>query len=202
MSLEQEILADTVRPTKDKLDRVRDAVRNFRDLDLGIKVLEERAAEMRGRRLIMTMNTLPEIFMDAGVDSITLQSEGNMPAYQANLEDYYHAKISTDWDEEKQKEAYDLLEKRKSADIIKHTVEIRFGLKETKLFKQFMALFKGKAFKELKKRIVIRRSVPWNTLTALIRETYEKGGEFKDEELRLLGATVGKTVKLKEIHDV
>ena len=200
MSLEQEMRADAVRPTKDKLDQVRDAVRHFRDLDLEIHMLEERIKERKVSRYNMMMGTLPEIFMKSGIDSLSLQAEGNLPAYEASLNDYYHANVSTDWDDQQQEEAFDLLNKRKSADIIKHTIEIRFGLKETSLFKKFLALIRPN--KEISSRVVVHKSVPWNTLTAMIRETYEKGGEFSDGELRILGATVGKIVKLKEIPHV
>jgi hypothetical protein len=200
MSLEQEMRADAIRPTKDKLDLVRAAVRTFRDLDMEIKGLEERIKGLNGQKMIMMHQTLPDVFMANGIDSLTLQKEGNFPSYEATLSDFYHASVSVDWSPEEQDQAFALLTKRKAADLIKHTVEIRFGLREASLFKRFMEMLK-KFDKALYTRTSDKKSVPWNTLKSYVREIYEKGGALTDEELRILGATVGKIVKLKEIHD-
>jgi len=200
MNFEEEVRADAIRPTKDKLEQVRDAVRQLRDLDLEIRELEERTKECNIRKREMMYNTLPHIFMEAAVDSLTLQKEGNLPAYEASLKDDYYTKVTTEWTPQEQEEAFAFLTKRKAADLIKHTIELRFGLKENKLFTGFMSMLR-KYNKELHARIQEKQSVPAGTLRAYIKEVYERGGEFSDEELRILGATVGKVVKLKEVHD-
>jgi hypothetical protein len=40
------------------------------------------------------------------------------------------------------------------------------------------------------------RAVPWNTISAALREMYERGETLNDTELQTIGATVGKRVRL------
>jgi hypothetical protein len=195
-TLDQEIAADAGdEPVpQDKLDRVRAAVRSARDISLEIAALRERLSAKNVELSDLIYRTLPDTFVRNGVRNITLEAEGNLPAYTARLTDYYRANISTDWDQERQDKAYDLLEKTGRGDLVKKTISVRFGLKEHKMFKQVYAVLRK--IKGL--RMEVKRSVPWNTLTAMIKETYEGGEQMGSEELYALGATVGQIVHIKE----
>ena len=179
-------------PPADKLTRVRTAAARMRDLQREASDLDERLKGVRKNILEMQHDTLPQLFIDAGVDRLDLSAEGNQPAFQAVMSDYYRANIRTDWPEEEQQVGYDLLEKRGCGDMIKRTVEIRFGLSENKMFNKVV-----KYLQSLEVEMTIRQSVPWNTLTAWLKELYQDGEQLGDSELRILGATIGKVVTLK-----
>jgi hypothetical protein len=197
--LQEEMTADAAPspPPQDKLDRVRAGVRAARDLKLSIEDLKEQLKAKNTELGDLLYRGLPNLFSENGVRDITLQREGNLPAYSARLLDYYHANIVSSWDQERQDRAYDLLEKSGHGDLVKRTISIAFGLKQAKEFKRVWA-----ALRKLKlKNLQVTRSVPWNTLTAMVRETYESGEQLGSEELHTLGATVGQVVNIKEAEE-
>jgi hypothetical protein len=191
-SLEQEMAADGIEPTQDKLDRVRKFAAKARDLALEIKDLEESLALRKKELRDMRMETLPRLFVESGITGLDLSQEGNMPAYVVTLSDYFHAVIKADWDEEKTEKAMVLLEERHASDIIKNVIEIKLGRKENAMLKKVLA-----ALSKLKVTVRVTRSVQWQTLTSWLREIYKQGSSLSDEELNTLGATVGQIVTIK-----
>jgi len=181
--------------SNDKLDKLRTAVRNKRDLDLEINGLEDRLQQRKQVRFDLEHKTLPEMFMQARVTQITVAKEGNLPAYKASMAPYYKAVIQADWPSEKQQAAFDLLDKLDLGDLIKTLIEIQFGRNERKETKRFLAAIKKLVRPD---QIHARQGVPWGTLTAAIKYRYEhQGQQLGDDELATLGATVGYKVTLK-----
>jgi hypothetical protein len=192
-SLEAMITEDSKREiSQDKLEFVRDQVRYMRDLTRRIKDVEELGKELRGQYRELELQVLPDLFMQTGVTNIGLAAEGNEPPYEAKIQDYYHANIKVDWPEDKRDAALSWLKKNKLKDIIKTVITIEIGLGESKLTAQVMAVLD-----ELKADYTAQQTVPWNTLTAAIREMYREGRILSDTTLNLLGAYVGKVVRLK-----
>jgi hypothetical protein len=180
---------------KDKLDQLRAACAAARDLDLEIQDLEGRVSTKKKELLDLRYKGLPDLFMAAGVSRVDIGPHGNMPAYEAKMTDHYHANISTSWPEDQQGQALDWLEDNGQGDLIKRTIEINFGRNENKLFTSVMkALQKLPALAD---RIKVQRGIPWNTLTAWLRERYKNNEELGDVDLRRLGAIVGKVVNVK-----
>jgi len=182
----------------DKLDQLRDAVREKRDLDLQIKSLEERLSEHKRKRFDLEHTILPDMFNNAGVTIVAIPQDGNLPAYKATLNPYYKANISAEWPKERQQAAFDLLETLDLGDLIKTIFEVHFKRNEHKETKQF-ALALAKLVKA--ERITQRQGVPWSTLTAAIRNHYEGGDSLTQTQLDILGATIGMAVTLKEQRD-
>jgi hypothetical protein len=179
----------------DKLDKVRAACAAARDLEMEIQNLKEKLAERNRQLQEVRYKGLPDLFMAAGISRLDLAADGNMPAYEARLNDHYHANISQNWPIEQQNESLDWLESEGLGDLIKHTVEISFGKNEHSMFEKLMkSLQKMPA---LAGRVNVTRGVAWNTLTAWLREKYNGGEELGDVELRKLGAVVGKVVHIK-----
>jgi hypothetical protein len=184
------------KPSTDKLDFVRDQIRYLRDLDIRIGNAEDTTKALRIERRDLVMSTLPDIFSQTKIDAITLQSEGNMPAYEAELKDYYRASINADWPPEKRDKALAWLRKHGLGDLIKTVVTIELGRGQATLLKKILA-----ALRKLKVPFKTHDTIPWNTLTAAIKEMYQEGKPLKDAELELLGATVGRTVTIKQQKD-
>jgi hypothetical protein len=197
-TVDEELEADAAlqeAPPKDKLDRLRAACAAARDLDLEIQDLESRASAKKKELLEMRYKGLPDLFMSAGVSRVDIGPSGNMPAYEAKLTDHYHANISTSWDPERQDAGLDWLEDHGQGDLIKRTIEINLGRNEEKVFKQVMKVLKK--ISKIKDRISVQRAVPWNTLTAWLKEKYQNDEELGDADLQTLGAVVGKQVSIK-----
>lgn len=182
--------------TADKLEFVRDQIRYMRDLDHRIGNLHEILKQLTVEKRELQYSTLPTLFMQNKISSISLMEEGNIPAYDAELKDFYHAKIDAEWPAEKRHNAMSWLEEHSLGDIIKTCFTIEIGRGNAKLTKKVMA-----ALRALKVPFTQQQTVPWNTLTAAIKERYRDHKPLKDAELETLGANVGKIVTLKVKKD-
>jgi hypothetical protein len=196
-TIDEELEADAAAQTTppDKLDQLRAACAAARDLDLEIQDLENRVSNKQKELLELRYKSLPDLFMRAGISRLDLDPSGNMPPYEAKMTDHYKAGILASWPQEQQDEALDWLEEQGQGDLIKRTVEINLGRNENKLFEQIMKVL-GKMPK-IMERVKVQRAVPWNTLTAWLRERYQNDEDLGDADLRRLGAVVGKVVNIK-----
>jgi hypothetical protein len=180
-------------PTEDKLERVRDALRKRRDLEIEKSELEERLTAVNVSINEMEFDTLPTIFNEVGIDKLGLKPEGNLPGYFANLKPYYHANISGDWEPEKRDAAFDELKRLGAEDLVKTKITVLLGRGDRKIAKKVEV-----ALRKLKVGFDRDLSVPWNTLTAWVKDTFE---DLKMEKPSLdkIGATVGEKVSLKQV---
>jgi hypothetical protein len=176
----------------DKLDRLREATKHLRNLTLEAEAREADLKLCKSQIDAMVKSTLPALFEEAGVTSIGIEAEGNMPAYEAKAQPYYHANIKADWEPEKKNEAFTWLTDHGHGDLIKSIITIEFGRGEYGTMK--------KVEDWLKKSKVLYtndRAVPWASLTAFVKEQITKHNTIPP--LEILGATVGKVVKLKPL---
>lgn len=104
---------------------------------------------------------------------------------------YYKANISSDWPDEKRERAFNWLEKNGHGDIIRITVSVSFGRTENKKAHALVKWLRKKGFDP-----ETEYGVPWNTLTAWLQEQIEV--KKKTPPLEMLGATVGRVVKIKQ----
>lgn len=184
---------DKTAPTEDSLERVRKVLRDARDKDREIADLEGRLKTVRAEVLELKQKTLPDIYDEVGIDNLGLPAEGNLPAYDCKLEPYYHANISAEWEEDRRQAAFTYLDEYGdgTGEMIKSTYTVLLPRGNRK-----KALAVEKALQKLKVEVVSKLEVPWNTLTAWVKEQVEKHNTTPD--LNVLGATVGRVVKLKE----
>jgi hypothetical protein len=193
-TLEQDIARDSAqKPAQDKLDFVRDQIRYMRDLEKQIVDTEEILKRLKAEKQELQHNVLPTLFMQNKITAISLSEEGNLPAYDAELKDYYHANIKADWLPAQRASAIAWLDKHKLADIVKTVFTIEIGRGNAKLTKQVTA-----ALRALKVPFTVQQTVPWKTLTAAVKEIYRSHRTLKDDELKVLGASVGKVVTLQQ----
>jgi hypothetical protein len=179
-------MRDDARPSEDKLERARVEVARLRDLELEVAGLEARTSDAKAAIKEIKEKTLVDIFDEVGIDALGLPASGNMPPYEVELCDYYHANIP----EDHRAEAFEYLRKIRQEDLIKTSFTIEFGLREAKQADRFArSLDKaGIAYSS-------KSGVPWNTLTAWFKAEHKRKpmtGKVKD----LLGATVGRVVKV------
>jgi hypothetical protein len=180
-----------IQPTQDKLEALRNAVRRQRDLQLEIRELQQLLSDKNKALSDMEMRELPDLFYAAGVDSVGITAEGNLPAYDATMRPFYHANIKADWPDEQKSDAFKWLDKEGHGDLIKTMIKVELGRGERK-----QAIKLEKALQEMGIDYSSELGVPWNTLTAFVKEQIEKHQTVPP--LDLLGASVGTVVKLKE----
>lgn len=167
--------------------------RELLEIDGKIKQLEKQVAEYKERKLTITMDTMPKYMMAIGQDRIGLEgSEVDLVR-----EPYYHANIQADWPEEKRQEAFLWLEENGHGDLIKSQLKIAAAKGEWDRIKalreRIMEWFKKHDMEDV--QITTELGIPWNTLTAFVKEQIEKGAPIP---LETLGATVGQIVKIKK----
>lgn len=178
-------------PSEATVRQVRDAVREVRDLQLSVEELEVRIREQRAELYRRLHEDLPEMFSRAGTKGLTLEPEGNLPAYAVKVGPYYHANIAADWDDARREDAFEALGELGGQDLVKTVITVELGRGERALAQKVEA---GLA----KAGVPFRRSlgVPWNTLTAFVRELIEERKIMPP--LDRLGATVGRVVTIKK----
>src|SRR5690348_18497305 len=97
-----------------------------RDLQLTISDQEASLSENQAALNSLNRNRLPELFNEAGVDSLGLVAVANLPAYTAKLSPYYKAVFAVGWDEEKREEALKELESHGAGNLAKRVVSVSF----------------------------------------------------------------------------
>lgn len=180
-------------PTEASLEVVRRHIREVRDNARQIADLETRLKELGEAQVKLTQRTLPDLFNEVGIDQLGIPAEGNLPAYDAKLTPFYHANIAADWPEEKQAAAFDYLAAKGTGgeDLIRTVITVSLGKGEHKTAQKVIAGLKKSGI-----AYTVKQAVPWNTLTAWVKEQIEK--HQTTPKLDLIGATVGDVVKLKE----
>lgn len=159
--------APTALPNPDKLETIRAKMRDVRDLTLERQQCESRVEQIKASVLRITQGELPDLLNEAKIDTLGLEAEGNLPPYDLKLKPYYYANIKNDAPEAP--EAYTWLEKEGHGDLIRRTYTIVFGKADGKAAKKF-----EEQLNKLKITYDVSFGVPWNTLTAFVKEQIEK----------------------------
>jgi len=118
--------------TPDKLKALRQAVSELRDLELLKNDLKDQLTQTNITINRHTRETLPDLFQDAGLTSITLEGTGNVPPYVVKLETEITANIAAGWSPDEKEKAFDWLAANGAEDLIKATVTITFARNEIK----------------------------------------------------------------------
>jgi hypothetical protein len=166
----------------------------LRELELRRQQLQDELKQVNIAINKMQFEDLPRTFEKYNqMSAFELRAEGNKPAMRVSLEDHYYANISARWDEDRRERAFAYMEKQGLGDLIKHELVIHIGLGEKKLYARVV-----KALRRVS-GIVVQdiKSVPWNTLTSWLKETYDSGEELGTDELDIIGGSVGKQVIIK-----
>lgn len=176
---------DAARQDEDHLVELRNMARAMRDLSLQIKDLQEQIDQKQKLLTQLSMKDLPDLFDQHRVRSIGLDAEGNLPAYDVVASPYYKAVLPKEEDA-----GLRWLEEEGHGDMIRRSYTVNLNKdsqKEAAALRKFLEKH-DMAFDE-------KETVPWTTLTAFVKEQIEK--RHKTPPLEILGATVGRIVKLK-----
>lgn len=177
-------------PPTDRLERLRKEIAHLRGLELEVASLDEQKAKKNMEIYEIKSRKLVDMFDAAKVDNVGIPEEGNLPAYNMEVGWIYKANIGTPDDPKVDDYGKAIAYIRKhEPDMLKTTYVVEFGLHEDKKRKAFEALLKKNKFDYSSSF-----GVPWNTLTAWVKEQIEV--HKKSPPLKLLGATVERVAKL------
>ena len=182
--LAAEAEASPVAEDGDRLERIEKMAGRVCRID---EVLEEAQASLK--KLTDERNRI------LGREMVDLMDEAHVEEVQVNgrkftASPYYHASIKSGGENEQ--EAYDWLESHEAGDLIKRQVIVAFPDDcgdEARELQRYITERYQMATAEMK------RGVPWNRLTSWVKEQVESSVAVP---LELLGATVGRVVKVKE----
>lgn len=178
----------------DKLAAIREAARSARDLDKRIADLTEMLELTRGARRDVVARVLPELMMEAGVKTLGLEAEGNLPAYDFTLRNYARANVAASWEPERRAAGFEALERAGAGDLIKTVLTVEFGRGEVELARDVQA-----QLSEEGRESRLSMDVPHQTLSAWLREAIARGQELPP--LELIGGEVGQIVEMKPRRD-
>ena len=177
-------------PPPDRLAALRAGAERLREQEQTVTSAEQVLADAKAEYNRLRHDELPDLMDMAGVDRVGLPAHGNLPACDAVCGPYYHANIAADWPAERRGAAFDWLEKEGHGDLVRVTVSVAFGKAEMEAAQTL-----AESLRQVGYAPAIAMAVPWTTLTAFVREQIER--HQVTPPLDLLGATVGRVVKIK-----
>lgn len=174
----------------DKLDQIRALAKSLRNLSLEIQEDTEKLSVKKVTKYNLETKELPELFSECNIKYIELEAEGNYPSIDIESKMSYKAVLPRDeTTNEVKPEGLDWLEKNKHGDLIKRLFIIELPTGDIKRAKALRALLKKNKYSYLEER-----NVHHMTLTSFVKDMVTKG---KAIPLDILGATIGKIVKMK-----
>lgn len=205
--------------SEDKLEALKKMVRQYRDTRMEVNAIMESAAEKSKVLKEAKEKTIPEFMERIGVPSITIEAEGNYPAYVAERKPFYSAGIRADWPPEMKEEGFAYVESLGYGELIKTFVTFPFprelqaavvpflkackGLKLTAVVEEPSKKPGGKP-KRVKKTFSlplpeVERTIHAGTLTKWLREQVEDAGFMP--KLDKIGGFVGTIADVKEVKE-
>lgn len=195
--------ADVAEVSGDRLEKVRAALREARNLQEAIDELEWELEERRKELTKLRQKELPDLFAQVGIDKLGLPAEGNHDAYDCKLRPYYKAVMPKD--DGIARQGYEWLERDGSGDLVRHVVVADLD-KNSQEMRERIEAFLDKLDIDYE----TKRTIPWATLTAWLKQRHEvwraqQGSEDDiplDERvemppLDLIGGTIGQQVDIK-----
>ncbi len=147
-----------------------------------------------------------------GVPSITIEAEGNYPAFTAERNPFFAANIAADWPPEKRDEAFAYIESLGYGELIKTFVSFAFPRELQPAVSSFLKVIKsltlvatvkvGGKKRRLKYKVptpTIERTIAHGTLTKWLREQVED--EAKMPDLEKIGGFVGNIADVKPVKE-
>lgn len=190
-----DVIAESKKVPEATLANIRKKLAATRDLALSISDKKQSLKDDNAKLFKIKHEELPSMFTSAGIDHLGLVPDNNLPGFDFDLKPYYRANIAAEWSAEKRAKAFKLLEKAGGGDLIKTTFIVYVPRDEKK-----KATMVRKSLMKLKVSFIEELAVPWQTLSAFIKEqmTGRRKVVFPTETLEAWGATVGMVVEGKE----
>ena len=171
------------------LNRAQRLAKDLMDVSSNIEVLEKQLKDLKKRKLEIESREIPDLFGEIGVDRIGLPEDNS----DVIVKPFYKANIAASWDEERKARAFNWLDENGYGDVISVDVTVSFKRGERGLAESLLHIIRSSFPGANSHPPVLKMGVPWNTLTALVKEQIERGEAIP---LDVLGATVGQVASI------
>jgi hypothetical protein len=187
MSDEQELLDTIEQEEKEAVDitDIRKKAVELRDEYLHKLELTDQLTKVNQKITNIERNDLPEMFSRAGISRLDVEPVGNHPAFVAERETVYTAKIP----EEKRMDAFQWFESTGHGDLVKSVINIIFGMQEHEKRLAVMKLLSDHGVEFFN-----NESVHHSTLKAFVKREVRAG---RIVPMDLLGVYIFDEVKIK-----
>lgn len=195
-TLEDELAAEAADlstiPSEEGSGRLRRLGLELMDVNRRLEDAQALVKQLNERQNAILMKDMPALMDEVGQDKIGLPEAG----VDLELKAYFHANIAADWEPEKREAAFDYLRQQDAEALIQSVMSVAAGRgDDEKMQRLIQRVQQMLAELDLDATITVGQSVPWNTLTAWLKQQITAG---KVVDLEVLGATVGHTVKIKK----
>jgi hypothetical protein len=184
-----ETIPEYMEPSKDRLVRLKEAVASLRDLELEKANLAEKLSGLNASIQKYTREDLPDLFLATGLSSLTLEPQGNLPAYTAKLETEVKAVIQKDWPPEQREAAFSWLHDQGADDLIKATITVTFDKEEVDKAKALRRVLVDEGY-----NVNFEMTVHHMTLSSWLRERWSSRN--MPPNISTIGGYVGPVVRL------
>lgn len=193
--------ADTLPPVS--LNEVAAAALRMREQQHKVQDLEQQLADAKAAYNEMRFRELPDLMSQAQTDRVGVPAVGNhLPPCDLILKPFYKANIEASWEPARREAAFKWLEDEGHGDVISRGVVVAFRKGEKTEAGRLIQMLQAEGYGD---RYKVDKSVPWATLTALIKELHgdelaamARGEDVTPLPLERLGATVGQVAEVKE----
>lgn len=190
-ALQNEAASADTTPSDQSLSRLNKMGREVVRLDAEVQRLERELKEANIELYDLRTKTMPDLMNELNTDRIGLAAEG----VDIVLGSVVHANIAADWPQERKDAGFTHLEELGLGDIVKNTVTVVFPRGRYDDLLEWLEKVRGLNLPFEPPEMNIDKAVPWNTLTATVKEQLRKGTAL---DLDKLGATVGMIVTIKK----
>lgn len=183
-------------PTERNSARLRTMAERVVSLAADIADLEEQLRTRNTELWELKTKDMPSLMTECGVDRFGLAAAG----VDLVLGPHVHANISSEWPEEQQVAGFEEIDRLGGGDIVRDVVSFSFGRGQHEQREEFKERVRGLNLSFGPPEMVEKRSVPWNTLTAWVRETIARvlPAGTPGLDLQKVGASVGLMVNIKK----
>lgn len=184
IAAEAEAAQDT--PPEDALEFVQKLGAEVNLINERLAKWEEKANELAARKNEILGKILPDFMDEKRLDDFTVDGR------KFSVDNYYKANIPKDNPDP----GHDWLEEHGYGDLIRNTIVVTLPKDSEEMAKEIETYIRQRYQEATVKR---ERAVPWATLTAWLKELWNSTDpEKKLPPLDIMGATVGRIVKVKE----
>lgn len=186
-------------PTEGDTARLRTLAAELVATEREMMELERLMKERSARRNELRHKEIPDIMAEINQDSMGLPDVGEFGADLVS-EPYYHANIAADWDEERRTSGFEHLEELGGGDVVRSTITVQAGRGDLEPMRRVLNRVRQiMAEENVDGSATLSLSVPWNTLTAFVKEWWSRshGPEEVPMDKDRIGATVGVIAKIK-----
>lgn len=190
-SLEKEAADVSSIPSDAGLSRLRIAAQRMVEQRQRVEDLKEQLRVANIELYETETRTLPDLFAEIGTDRIGLPEAG----VDVVVKPHVHANIKADWPEEQREAGYAHLEAVGGGDLVRNEVVVIFPRGHFDELQEWMDRVSKLNLPFDPPDMGVQKTVPWNTLTAFVKEQIKRGTVL---DLEKLGATVGSVASIQK----